>query len=164
MINSFLLKSPTVFSPYSENTNVDLEKVFSSVTLTQDLFMYSKVDYSSIFDFKKIKKSQISVIEGIEIYLGNKKVLLMTIVKRNENFLKLIELFSKRKEILHTLKNSHDLIAEKGISALDKLDSDLKKLNIEIEKEKDRLFSDEQLSQIGVSKDELENLIKNFSQ
>lgn len=126
--------------------------------------MYSKVDYSAIFDLRKIKKSQISVIEGIEIYLGNKKVLLMTIVKRNENFLKLIELFSKKKEILNTLKNSHDLIAEKGISALDKLDNDLKKLNLEIEKEKERLLSDDQLNQIGVSKDELENLIKNFSQ
>ncbi len=163
MINSFLLKSPSVFSPYSENTNVDLEKVFTSVSLTQDLFMYSKVDYSSIFELKKIKKSQLSIIEGIEIYLGNKKVLLMTIVKRNENFLKLIELFSRKKEILNTLKNSHDLIAKKGISALDKLDNELKTINTEIEKEKEKLLSEEQLSQIGVSKDELENLIKNFS-
>lgn len=126
--------------------------------------MYSKIDYSSIFDLRKIKKSQISLIEGIEIYLGNKKVLLMTIVKRNENFLKLIELFSKKKEILNTLKNSHDLISKKGISALDKLDKDLQQLNIEIEKEKEHIFSDEQVSQIGVSKEELENLIKNFSQ
>lgn len=126
--------------------------------------MYSKIDYSSIFDLRKIKKSQISLIEGIEIYLGNKKVLLMTIVKRNENFLKLIELFSKKKEILNTLKNSHDLISKKGISALDKLDKDLQQLNIEIEKEKEHIFSDEQVSQIGISKEELENLIKNFSQ
>lgn len=159
LLNSFLFKSPNIFSPYTDNANIDVEKLFSSVSVSQNIFMYSHVDYSNLFSLKEIKRSQLSIIEGIEIFLGNKKIIIMSIAKTNKNFVEVMKLIGERKILIDKLKNSHELIATKGLSALDELDEKVRNLTKKINELKEEFLKSFDFEEYNLSKDEIENLL-----
>ena len=99
---------------------------------SQQIFQLLTVDYSKFFNFRTLTKAQINAILGIEIYLGNKSVLLYALSQKNKKFKKLISYKAELQSIIGD--KMHFDVAEKGIKALDELTKRIEFLEKEIAK------------------------------